>query len=102
MAMHRGTPTHSLWSGLRQILTHGVITMLAVAIAFSLPGIANYILNEWWPEVQNNANPLLRTELALAPVPAPRSNRARFPWVPRHRAPPPRPPPLVHAPTSAP
>jgi len=30
---------------------------------FSLPGIANYILNEWWPEVQNNANLLLATEV---------------------------------------
>src|SRR5712691_3113637 len=71
MAMHRGTPTHSLWSGLRQILTHGVITALAVAIAFSLPGIANYILNEWWPEVESNANLLLATEIALASVLAP-------------------------------
>src|SRR3989442_361433 len=68
MAMHRGTPTHSLWSGLRQILTHGVITALAVAIAFSLPGIASYILNEWWPEVESNANLLLATEIALASV----------------------------------
>src|SRR5882762_4920331 len=80
MAMHRGTPTHSLWSGLRQILTHGVITALAVAIAFSLPGIANYILNEWWPEVEHNANLLLATEIALASVLALLFNLAKIAW----------------------
>src|SRR5438876_1809003 len=80
MAMHRGTATHSLWSGLRQILTHGVITALAVAIAFSLPGIANYILNEWWPEVESNANLLLATEIALASVLALLFNLAKIAW----------------------
>jgi hypothetical protein len=80
MAMHRGTPAHSLWSGLRQILTHGVITALAVAIAFSLPGIANYILNEWWPEVESNANLLLATEIALASVLALLFNLAKIAW----------------------
>ena len=80
MAMHRGTPTHSLWSGLRQIFTHGIITALAVAIAFSLPGIANYILNEWWPEVESNANLLLATEIALASVLALAFNLAKIAW----------------------
>src|SRR5256885_7355790 len=78
--MHRGTPTHSLWSGLRQILTHGVITALAVGIGFSLPGIANYILNEWWPEVESNANLLLATEIALASVLALLFNLAKITW----------------------
>src|SRR5438552_15277555 len=80
MAMHRGTPTHSLWSGLRQILTHGVITAFAVAIALSLPGIASYILNEWWPEVESNANLLLATEIALASVLALLFNLAKIAW----------------------
>jgi len=66
--MQRGTPAHSLWSGLRHFLSHGVITLLAVAIAFSLPGIANYILNEWWPHVERNPNLLLATEIALAAI----------------------------------
>src|SRR5437667_10284107 len=85
MVMHRGTPTYNLWTGLRQILTHGVITMLAVAIAFSLPGIANYFLNEWWPEVQNNANLLLATEVALASVLALLFNLAKIAWGQRQR-----------------
>ena len=85
MAMHRGTPTHNLWTGLRQILSHGAITLLAVAIAFSLPGVANYILNEWWPEVQNNANLLLATEVGLASVLALLFNLAKIAWDHRRR-----------------
>src|SRR5260221_6949169 len=80
MAMHRGAPTHSLWSGLRHFLSHGVITLLAVAIAFSLPGIANYILNEWWPHVERNPNLLLATEIALASVLALLFNLAKIAW----------------------
>src|SRR6266478_1057143 len=78
--MHRGIPTHNLWTGLRQIFSHGAITVLAVAIAFSLPGIANYILNEWWPEVESNANLLLATEIALASVLALLFNLAKIAW----------------------
>jgi hypothetical protein len=85
MAMHRGTPVHNLWTGLRQILSHGTITVLAVAIAFSLPGIANYILNEWWPEVQNNANLLLATEVVLASVLALLFNLGKIAWDHRRR-----------------
>src|SRR2546430_6650662 len=80
MAMHRGAPTHSLWSGLRHFLSHGVITLLAVAIAFSLPGMANYILNEWWPHVERNPNLLLATEIALASVLALLFNLAKIAW----------------------
>ncbi len=97
MAMHRGTPTHNLWTGLRQILSHGTITVLAVAIAFSLPGIANYILNEWWPEVQNNANLLLATEVALASVLALLFNLAKIAWDHRQRVLTARLASLVHA-----
>jgi len=85
MAMHRGTPAHNLWTGLRQILSHGAITVLAVAIAFSLPGVANYILNEWWPEVQSNANLLLATEVSLASVLALLFNLAKIAWDHRQR-----------------
>ncbi len=97
MAMHRGTPTYNLWTGLQQILTHGLITLLAVAVAFSLPGIANYILNEWWPEVQNNANLLLATEVALASVLALLFNMAKIAWDHRQRVLTARLASLVHA-----
>jgi len=85
VATHRGTPTHSLASGVRQILSHGAVTILAVAIAFSLPGFANYILNEWWPEVEGNANLLLGTEIALASVLALVFNMAKIAWDHRQR-----------------
>jgi hypothetical protein len=78
--MHRGIPAHSLLSGLRQIFLHGVITVLAVAIAFSLPEAANYILNEWWPHVEGNANFLLATEIALASILALLFNLAKIAW----------------------
>jgi len=97
MVMHRGTPTYNLWTGLQQILTHGLITLLAVAVAFSLPGIANYILNEWWPEVQNNANLLLATEVALASVLALLFNLAKIAWDHRQRVLTARLASLVHA-----
>ena len=80
VAMHRGIPAHSLVAGLRQIFLHGIITVLAVVIAFSLPEAANYILNEWWPEVENNANLLLATEIALASVLALLFNLAKIAW----------------------
>jgi hypothetical protein len=80
MAMHRGIPSRSFLNGLRQILSHGAVTILAVAIAFSLPGFANYILNEWWPEVENNTSLLLGTEIALASVLALVFNLATIAW----------------------
>jgi hypothetical protein len=97
MAMPRGTTQHSLLSGLRQILSHGAVTILAVAIAFSLPGFANYILNEWWPEVENNASLLLGTEIALASILAVVFNLAAIAWDHRKRVVTARLASLVHA-----
>ena len=85
MALHRGTSPHSFFHGLRQILSHGAVTVLAVAIAFSLPGIASYVLNEWWPEVESNANLLLGTEIALASMLALIFNLAKVAWDHRQR-----------------
>jgi len=73
------------------------VTILAVAIAFSLPGFANYILNEWWPEVENNASLLLATEIALASVLAVVFNLATVAWDHRQRVRTARLVSLVHA-----
>lgn len=97
MATHRGASPHTFASGLRQILSHGAVTVLAVAIAFSLPGFANYILNEWWPEVESNANLLLGTEIALASVLALFFNMATIAWDHRQRVLTARLASLVHA-----
>jgi hypothetical protein len=95
--MHRGTSPHGFLHGLRQILSHGAVTILAVAIAFSLPGFANYILNEWWPGVESNANLLLATEIALASVLALVFNLATIAWDHRQRVLTARLASLVHA-----
>lgn len=50
----------------RQVLLHAMVTVLAVAIAFSLPVIAEYVLFQWWPRVAEDANLLLATEVVLA------------------------------------
>jgi hypothetical protein len=97
VASHRGASPHNFVSGLRQILSHGAVTVLAVAIAFSLPGFANYILNEWWPEVESNANLLLATEIALASVLALVFNLATIAWDHRQRVLTTRLASLVHA-----
>jgi hypothetical protein len=60
--------THGLALSLRNIAAHGVITLLAVGIAFSLPSAARYILFEWWPMVESDPNLLLGSEILLASV----------------------------------
>jgi len=51
---------------IRQVLLHAFVTVLAVVIAFSLPNIAEYVLFEWWPQVAQDANLLVATEVGLA------------------------------------
>ena len=78
--MYGSKPTHSLVTGLRQVIAHGVIAVLALVIAFSLPAAASYILYEWWPKVESDANQLLVTEIALASVLVLLLNMARIAW----------------------
>lgn len=78
-------PPHGLLMSLRQILVHGAITLLAVAIAFSLPPAARYILYEWWPRVEEDANLLLATEIALASALVLLFNLAKVAWDGRHK-----------------
>ena len=75
-----GKQPHGLLPGLRQILSHGVITLLAVVIAFSLPAAAKYILYEWWPRVETDPNLLLATEISLASVLVLLLNLAKIAW----------------------
>ena len=62
------TKEHEFLTLLRHILSHGLITLLAVAIAFATPDAARYILYEWWPRVELNPNALLATEILLASI----------------------------------
>jgi hypothetical protein len=80
MQMHQGIQAHSLWVSLKQILSHGLMTLLAVAVAFSLPQGASYILNQWWPKVESNASFLLASEIGLASILALLFNLAKIAW----------------------
>jgi len=83
--MRDSNRSQGLLHSLEQILSHGVITMLAVAIAFSLPQAAGYILYQWWPVVERNANLLLATEIGMASVMVLLFNFAKIVWSHRQR-----------------
>jgi len=52
--------------GLKDIVSHTAVTILAIAIAFSLPAAAKFILYQWWPQVLTNSNLMLATEVTFA------------------------------------
>lgn len=58
----------NLAEGLHHALSHVVVTLLAVGIAFSMPAAASYILFNWWPKVEGNSQLLLVTEIGFAAV----------------------------------
>lgn len=66
--MHFRPPLLDFWQSLRHLATHAGITLLAVAIAFSLPQVASYILFTWWPRMLEDSRSLLYTEIAFAAV----------------------------------
>lgn len=77
-------PYSSLLHGLRHSLSHIVVTLLAIGIAFSLPAIAQYVLYDWWPEMQNDVHLLLVTELGLSVVLVLLFNVLKIRWDHRH------------------
>jgi hypothetical protein len=77
-------PTVTIQATLRHILSHGVATLLAVAIAFSLPSAAGYILYEWWPLLEKDPNLLLITEVTLASILVLIFSLAQTAWSNRH------------------
>ena len=83
--MHNDARPQGLLPSLRQILSHGIITVLAVAIAFSLPQAAGYILYHWWPLVERDPNLLLATEVGMASVMVLLFNFAKIVWDNRQR-----------------
>lgn len=78
--MSDSTRSQGLLLGFQQVLSHGVITLLAVAVAFSLPQAARYILYEWWPVVERDANLLLATEIGMASAMVLLFNSAKIMW----------------------
>src|SRR3989449_10127027 len=64
--MDTNTQAQGFLVGIRQIVIHGAITLLAIVIAFSLPPAARYILYVWWPRVETDTSLLLVTEIGIA------------------------------------
>ncbi|MBI2311834.1 MAG: hypothetical protein HYU77_04935 [Betaproteobacteria bacterium] len=86
------------WSdGFRHVVSHVAVTLLAIAIAFSLPAAARYILYQWWPKVENNTALLLVTEISLAAALVILLNGAKVAWDNRDRLASARSACLVHA-----
>ncbi len=78
--MHGISQEHGLWISVRAVLLHGVITLTAVAIAFSLPVGASYILFEWWPKVEAQGSLLLLSEVVFASMLMLMFNMVRIAW----------------------
>ena len=53
---------------MQQVLFHAFVSVLSIAIAFSLPSLASFVLYEWWPRVTASSKLLMVTELGLAAV----------------------------------
>ncbi|HEY6096122.1 MAG TPA: hypothetical protein VIU93_14325 [Gallionellaceae bacterium] len=71
---------HSFSQGIEHALTHVVITLLAVGIAFSLPVAAKYVLYYWWPKVEADSHLLMITEISFATVLVLLFNISKIAW----------------------
>jgi len=78
--LYNSARAQGLLPSLRQILSHGIVTTLAVAIAFSLPQVAEYILYRWWPLVERDPNLLLATEIGTTSILVLLFNFAKLVW----------------------
>jgi len=68
------------WKGLGHIASHAAITLMALAVAFSVPTAASYVLFNWWPKVEGDARALLYTELGFAAVLVLLFNLVKLAW----------------------
>ena len=66
-------------ASLSQVLTHALITVLAVALAFSLPVLADFI-QRLWPQLEADAYLMLVTEIFLASALVLLFNLAKIMW----------------------
>lgn len=78
--MNHDNHFHSLSQGIRHAFGHVVITLLAVGIAFSLPVVAQYVLFNWWPKVEDDSQLLLITEIGFATVLVLLFNISKIAW----------------------
>lgn len=66
--MYKPKEPHHIVTALRFVVSHSLITLLAIGIAFTLPVVAQYILYQWWPRVEADSQLLLFTEIGLASI----------------------------------
>ena len=94
--MQQDTDLQRFADGLTQVFIHALITLLAVALAFSLPSLA-LAIQGWWPRVQADAQLMLATEVCLASALVLLFNLAKVAWDNRARVSGARLAALVHA-----
>lgn len=78
--MYSKSPLVDFWHSLRHVASHAAITLIAVAIAFSLPKAASYILFSWWPQMQEDTQKLLYAEVGFAGVLVLLLNLVKLTW----------------------
>lgn len=78
--MHAISLRHGGFAVLQQVLFHALVSVTAIAIAFTLPTFASFVLYEWWPRVSASSRLLLATELALAAALLVAFHAARVVW----------------------
>lgn len=92
----RDTQLHQWLASLSHVLSHALITVLAVALAFSLPVLAEFI-QRMWPQLEADAHLMLVTEIFLASALVLLFNLAKIMWDNRSKVASARLAALVHA-----
>jgi hypothetical protein len=79
--VHEQDQSHGmLLRGFGFVVFHAVVTLLAIGIAFSLPAVAEFILYQWWPQMESDSSLLLKTEIGLASILVLLFNLAKVGW----------------------
>lgn len=84
--MSSNSPLLDFWHSMRHLASHAAITLVAVAIAFSLPKAASYILYNWWPRMMQDTQLLLYVEIGFAASLVLLLNLIKLSWGYRSRA----------------
>lgn len=84
MEFLKGGRTHHLVESLSHVVAHALITLLAVALAFSLPVLADFI-QRLWPRLEADTHKMLVAEIGLASALVLLFNLAKVMWDNRAR-----------------
>ena len=84
--MNAESALSKFWSGLRHVVLHVAISFIAIAVAFSLPKLAGYVLFNWWPRIRDDTRKLIYVEIGLAAILVLIVNFVKLTWNYRKRA----------------